>query len=177
MERIADRGAVPDRGAYGRRPDEGAVPRLRPAEAGDAGLLRDFFDELSFGARYFRFGHGDARLDDAAVASLCAPDPREGAAWVATCDAAVVACAGYCLEADGLGCEMAVVVADAWQGCGLGRRIVVALVQDARRRGLRRVSGRVLTTNRRMLDCVRGLGFDIEPWDGSSVVLRAVLRL
>lgn len=165
-----------------RQPGEAACTwSLRRTEAAsDTALLGEFLRDLSYGSRYFRFGHGDAVLGEAEIASLCSPDPREGVAYILTCEGdagtAAVGLAGYCVDADD-GCELALVVADAWQGRGMGRRLIAALADDARRRGLRTMTGRVLATNHRMLACARQLGFEIQPWADSRVVLRAVLRL
>ena len=68
----------------------------------------------------------------------------------------------FAAEPDNETCEFAITIADAWQGKGLGTRLINALVRDAKARGLKRIEGYVLAANARMLDFCRGLGFAIE---------------
>ncbi|WP_114649772.1 GNAT family N-acetyltransferase [Pseudothauera hydrothermalis] len=157
------------------------APDVRPLVASDMGALQAFLSGLSYGARYFRFGRGDIVLAADQLYALCTPDPREGASYGAFVTdrtrADMVGLAGYCVGGEPRACEFALVVADAWQGRGIGRRLIATLADDARRRGLWRLTGRVLASNRRMLDCARRFGFRVEPWDGSAVVMRVTLAL
>lgn len=65
---------------------------------------------------------------------------------------------------------------DAWQGCGIGTRLMQALMDEASRQGHGRIVGRVLATNGNMLDFVRGLAFDVED-DLHDPQVRRVLRM
>jgi GNAT superfamily N-acetyltransferase len=53
----------------------------------------------------------------------------------------LIGVARYVLEPDGRACEFALVVADDWQGRGIGRRLLEKLIAVARRRGLARMYG------------------------------------
>jgi acetyltransferase len=53
------------------------------------------------------------------------------------------------------------VVADAWQGRGIGRRLVAALIDAAKARGLRAMEGEVLPANEAVLRLARSLGFSV----------------
>lgn len=174
---LASPGASPHGGA----PAAEGVPLLRSLGAADATALGAFVSALSYGARYFRFGHGDTVLAADELHALCTPDPRDGVSYgvFATAGGRVdmVGLAGYCVGRDPRACEFALVVADAWQGRGIGRRLIATLADDARRRGLWRLTGRVLASNRRMLDCARESGFLVEPCEGSTVVMRVTLAL
>ena len=55
--------------------------------------------------------------------------------------------------------EFALAVADAWQGCGLGGRLLRQLVRLARRHGVQRLYGDVLRTNQAMVALARSNGF------------------
>src|SRR5438045_721244 len=57
--------------------------------------------------------------------------------------------------------EFAVVVADAWQGQGLGERLLKALLEHAGRAGVGRVAGVTHLNNRPMRALARKLGFAI----------------
>jgi acetyltransferase len=57
------------------------------------------------------------------------------------------------------GGEFALVVADAWQGSGLGRSLMERLLEQARKRKLPALHGIVRKGNRAMLRLARSLGF------------------
>jgi GNAT superfamily N-acetyltransferase len=68
---------------------------------------------------------------------------------------AIVADARYVLRADSGDAEFAVAVADAWQGAGLGRALLLRLAAHARAHGLRRLFGDVLWGNTPMIGLAR----------------------
>lgn len=133
---------------------------LRHTRPQDGGALRALVDGLSRESRYFRFLSG-GRVVDAIVDGLAAPGPGGVALVVEAPDevgvSAIVASAEYVVS--GQVGEFAVVVADGWQGQGLGRRLIARLCELARAAGLRTLRGDVLSENRRMLAILRGLGF------------------
>ena len=57
------------------------------------------------------------------------------------------------------GRDFATVLADAWQGLGLGHELLSRLIVAARAHGLRRLSGQTLATNTGMLTLAGRLGF------------------
>jgi acetyltransferase len=73
----------------------------------------------------------------------------------------LIGVARYVLDKNDESAEFAIVVADAWQGRGIGRRLLGKLIEVARERGLRRLYGEILATNRPMLELVRKLGFKL----------------
>ena len=81
------------------------------------------------------------------------------------------------LEADGHACEFALVIADAWQGRGIGRRMMEKLIDVARGRGLTEIYGDVLSTNRPMLDFCRKFGFTLGRNPDDATVTRVTLPL
>jgi len=56
--------------------------------------------------------------------------------------------------------EVAVAVADDWQGCGIGTRLLQELRKVAVEAGIQDLHMHVLSQNRRMLKLARSLGFD-----------------
>ena len=60
---------------------------------------------------------------------------------------------------------------------GVGLALMLNLIAWARREGVNRVVGQVLTENIPMLTFVRHLGFSISPIPGESDVVEAVLDL
>lgn len=146
---------------------DGTVFTMRRIGPDDAGRARDFQASLSYGTRYFRYGRGDFAYDDAELARICSPDPQRREHLVITAGngpaQTMAASARYVVDDDGGQGEFAIVVLDRWQHHGLGRRLMLALLGCARRLGLRRLQGRILGTNRRMLAFVERLGFVVEP--------------
>ncbi|EON16594.1 GNAT family acetyltransferase [Cupriavidus necator] len=138
----------------------GVQVTLRHTRPQDGRALRALVDGLSRESRYFRFLSG-GRVVDAIVDGLAAPGPGGVALVVEAPDevgvSAIVASAEYVVS--GHVGEFAVVVADGWQGQGLGRRLIARLCELARAAGLRTLRGDVLSENRRMLAILRGLGF------------------
>ncbi|MBF6991357.1 MULTISPECIES: GNAT family N-acetyltransferase [Cupriavidus] len=138
----------------------GGQVMVRRTHEQDRGALRAMIDGLSRESRYFRFLTG-GRVVDQVVDGLARPAPGSVALVVVAPDAqgtpAIVASAEYVVT--GRVAEFAVVVADGWQGQGLGRRLITRLRDHARAAGLRAMRGDVLSENRRMLAILRGLGF------------------
>lgn len=74
-------------------------------------------------------------------------------------------------------CEFAVTITDDWQGVGLASRLMKELIRDARARGLTRMDGYVLASNRPMLELARRLGFSVGPSEEGPSVRRVQLEL
>ena len=63
---------------------------------------------------------------------------------------------------DGESCEFALVVADSMRGKGLGQKLMTALMDAARSKGLKIMEGEVLKNNSSMLKLMTRLGFTSE---------------
>ena len=134
-----------------------AAAAIRPARAADLPALRDFFAGLSMQARYLRFfaptTPGTALLD-----VLCGVAGGADAV-LATRDAVII---GHAMAADRCGpggarmTDIGVVVADDWQGQGVGSALVRAVVTRAQARGVTSVSMDVLHANHRALAMILG---------------------
>jgi len=66
--------------------------------------------------------------------------------------------------------EFAVIVADPWQGKGLGPKLVENILEIAKEFGVKLVWGEVLAENRTMLDILRKLGFSLKSQVGEGAV-------
>lgn len=140
----------------------GAPLTLRSARAADQDGLRAFIDSLSRESRYFRFLTG-GRVADEIIHGFVSHRPERDVALVVTTPnssggESIVANAEYVVNAENVA-ELAVVVADDWQGQGLGRRLIRRLQHTARSRKIRGLRGDVLSENRRMLAIMRDCGF------------------
>ena len=152
---------------------DGTALVLRPIAPADIAMAGRFIDALSYGTRYFRFGRGDTRFSSEELAQVCAPDQDTRSHLIIVANGATMAAsARYFVQDDGTSCEFALVVADGWQGRGLGTRLLRALIDDAGRRGLAAMQCEVLATNARMLDFVRAQGFRPMPGSEGSPVRR-----
>jgi len=142
------------------RPGPAATPawpegliRVRPASHADHGALRDFVTCLSARSRYLRFFTG-AALTSPAMLRVLAGDGPGADAVVATRGGIII---GHAMEAyeegpgGALTADIGVVVADEWQGQGLGSRLIRTLVTRARARGATTLVMDVLAENRTML--------------------------
>lgn len=154
---------------------------LRALQPEHADLEVRFGLALSAQSRYERFLGGGVKLTPQLLARLVNVDLTRDAALIATVafDGAEtpVGVGRYALTDDGRTAEIAVTVADAWQGCGLGRLLLERVIDAARRNGVRELTGDVLATNARMLALARRLGFRIELHPEGGTLRRIVLDL
>ncbi|GAA4344208.1 GNAT family N-acetyltransferase [Pigmentiphaga soli] len=150
---------------------DGTPYTIRPIRPEDAAPLQAFTRGLSEHSRYMRFISAMRELSPNMLARYTQVDYHRELALVATvldADApdtgeTLIGVARYLLNPDGDSAEYALVVADAWQRRGLGRELMTALVDAARRQGLRRIEGFVLGANGPMLKLMGSLGFHIQP--------------
>ena len=163
------------------QPREGPRVTLRPIRPEDAEMEQAFVKRLSSESRYFRFMDTLRELTPLMLVRFTQIDYDREMAFVATVPEGgtetEVAVARYVANPDGESCEFALVVADDWQGRGLGRRLMEQLIAVARARGLRSMLGHVLAENRGMLALARKLGFVIGDSGEGPMVKRAVLAL
>jgi acetyltransferase len=141
----------------------------------------DFIDGLSPETRRLRFQSSLKSLTPAMLARFTQIDYDREMALVAIDRAAgeerEVGVCRYIALPDGRTCEFAIVVADAWQRRGLGRRMMAPLIASARANGLAVMEGWVLAANTPMLEMCSRLGFSIANDPGDSLVRRVTLEL
>jgi len=146
-------------------PQAGAI--IRPASPADMAALGDFFAGLSARTRYLRF-FGPVTPTAALLRLLSGADVNVDAV-VAVRGGVII---GHAMAADRPGTEgsrcpagvrdppeptvteIGVVVADAWQGRGVGSAMVRALVTRAQARSVTSMAIEVLHTNRRVLSMI-----------------------
>jgi GNAT superfamily N-acetyltransferase len=139
------------------RPAAGRVaPRIRPVKPDDAAGLRGMFDRLSKESVYRRFHTPYERVPDRFAGHLVDPAAFGGGALVAVAAGEVVGHAMY--APDGVSCaEVAVVVEDAWQGQGVGKRLLARLAEAAADQGVGTFMCSTLGDNRRVLGLARSV--------------------
>ncbi len=140
---------------------------LRPVLPQDDAPEQAFVAALSVASRRNRFHGAVSGLSTARAEAMTNIDYRSHMGFVVTVSEGdaelVIADARYVMNDDGESAEFAVVVADAWQGLGLGRRLISALCKCAHRAGARWLLGEVLVGNRDMLLLMERCGFAAAP--------------
>ena len=153
---------------------------LRPIRPEDAAMEKAFVAGLSEESRGMRFMSALRSLTPAMLARFTQIDYDREMALVAVREEggeeSVLAVCRYATLPDGRSCEFAIVVADAWQRRGLGRRMMSALIEVAAARGLERMVGLVHSANAPMLRLCGELGFTREA-HGDPGTRRVVLAL
>lgn len=160
---------------------DGTVVEVRPVRPEDALLEQAFVAAMSDEARYFRFMDGTRELPERLIARLTQVDYDREMALVALIEDAgqthQIGSARYAQTPDGQAVEFALAVADRWQGSGLGRRLMEALIDCARRGNYQQMVGDVLADNQKMLRLMSRLGFAIERHPDGGSLKRVVKAL
>ena len=130
----------------------------RPVQPDDRLLFRRLWRRLSPDTVYRRFHAPLHGLPPEAVERLVTVDHDLREAVVGLVGGEVVGVARYDRSpADPATAEFAIVVEDAWQGVGLGRQLLVELVDLAADRGVRRLTATVQQDNDRVIGLIRRL--------------------
>jgi acetyltransferase len=155
---------------------DGTAITIRPIRPEDEAIEQEFVRNLSHESRYFRFLDAVRELTPRMLAHFTRVDYDRHLALIAVTEQGgretQIGVARYVAGADPGRCEFAVVIADEWQGKGLGRRLMEALVAAARAAGMREMYGEVLAGNRKMLELAARLGFHARADEGDPRVLR-----
>jgi len=161
--------------------DQRVAVTIRTISPDDFALERQFIDSLSsttgyrrlFSARrpsddeVRRFTSIDSSTEFALIAIARDGDHQRMVGvgrWVKPSAAAKVA-------------EFALLIADDWQGKGLGTRILNGLLSEAKHQGLEQVFGETLSENKPMLELGRKLGFSFAKQPGSAAVTQLRIEL
>jgi RimJ/RimL family protein N-acetyltransferase len=149
---------------------DGGTVTVRPLERSDRAELAAAIARLSDESRYFRFAAAKPRMtkreldhlvdvDHHGREALLALDPRTGRGVAVARYAPVFGEPGVV--------EIAVTVADEWQGRGLGTALLSRLIDRAREEGHAVLRASTLAENARAIAMLRRAGFRIRPSDGA----------
>jgi RimJ/RimL family protein N-acetyltransferase len=131
--------------------------RLRAMRPDDRARLLRFHHELSPETVYLRFFSVHPELQPAELDRFTRVDHQQREAIVAVAGDEIIGVARFDrISADTA--EVAFVVADAWQGHGLGTRLFDALASSAREVGIHHFVADTLPHNERMLSVFRRCG-------------------
>lgn len=139
---------------------------IRTITDADAAIEVAFVRGLSDQSRYYRF-HGNLKeLPPEMLAKFLNPNYPDNMALIATLKSnggeQQIAVARYSKTEKENAAELAVVVADAWQGRGLGRRIMLELVKLAIQAGFKTLYMSILSENIHMIKLATQIGFTTE---------------
>jgi acetyltransferase len=141
--------------------------RIRPIRPDDRQREAEFVRRLSPASRYFRFHSALRELTPQMLERFTQVDYPDNMALVALVDGPEgeeqVGVARYVRNPGTATAEIAIVVADDWQGRGIATRLLTDLRDVARQAGITHLVASVLRENGRMLELVRRLGFSVEP--------------
>lgn len=142
----------------------GGTVLLRPLAADDGPALARGYAELSARSRYLRHLAPRApTLTPTELAYLIDVDQRDRAAWVLEDGTRGVALGRYIrLEASPDVAEVALTILDPWQGRGLSKLLLAALMHTARRALIGCFVGLVLEENEAMVRLLRSLGATLQ---------------
>jgi len=136
---------------------------VRRIRSSDAAELERFYADLGPETRRKRFFMMTAGLSHPQSVTFCTPDHDHGEGFVAAivhADGSEDRIVGHlCLEpAAADTAEVAIAVADSWQGRGIGRRLLAAGVAWARAVGIQRFTATMFATNVPIQRLLRSLG-------------------
>jgi GNAT superfamily N-acetyltransferase len=140
---------------------DGTEVQLHAMRGDDAAALLRFHHQLSPETTYRRFFSVHPELSSGELERFTHVDHQDREAIVATVDEEIVAVARFDRVASSGDAEVAFVVADCWQGEGLGRALFDRLAARAVELGVERFVAEVLLHNRRMLDVFHHAGLPV----------------
>ena len=162
--------------------NDGTLVTIRPIRPEDAEIEQEFVKSMSDESRYYRFMDTLRELTQTMLVRFTQIDYDREMALIATIPGEdgkenQIGVARYVTGPDGESVEFALAVGDNWQKCGVGRRLMMALIDCARMKGYRAIVGDVLAANGKMFQLMASLGFTIHPHPEDNAVKRVVKPL
>jgi acetyltransferase len=151
---------------------------LRPVRPEDAPAFNAFFDKLTpedVRLRFFSMWH---HIPTRQLARLTQIDyDREMAFVLFNSVSEILGISRLAADPNSERAEFAVIVRSDLKGKGIGKILMVRILDYARERGIATVFGDILWENRAMTGLARALGFAIGRVEGAPDILRATLSL
>ena len=158
------------------------VVRIRPIRPDDADELERFYADLSPDSRRRRFFSVSAGVSSRQSAGFCTTDHEHREGFVAVVDgnlAAYERIVGHlCMEPDeGPSVEVAIAVADAYQGQRIGRRLMTAGIDWARHEGFAVLRATIFASNSAIDRLLIGTGLPTRQGDAGAGTTEIILDL
>jgi acetyltransferase len=180
-EHAANRGRYPDELERTWQPAGAAAVHIRPLRPDDLELERAFVTGLSPATLYLRLQYFTTEPNERDLARLLDLDYYDRLAVAALAESAdgtaIVGVARYARVDNSRSAECAIVVADAWQGLGLGSELMRTLAGAARERDIDALVGTALAENQRIVDWARRFGFPFRTEPNSGGLVKVTLQL
>ncbi len=155
--------------------------RVRPIGPADRDGLTAFYARLSPDSREARFHGAAPGIGETTARFFCGPDHdhREGIVAEAIGAAGVAEIVGHvCLEPISIDeVEMAIAVADAWQGRGIGRAMLAEAIRWAVAHRVTRMRASVRTGNAAVMGLIRSMGLAVRSRPSDAGVVDAFIEL
>jgi acetyltransferase len=180
-DHAARRGRYPDELERSWQPAGAEAVRIRPLRADDLELERRFVAGLSPATLYLRLQYFATEPNERELARLLELDYYDRLAVAAlaepAAEPAIVGVARYARIDSTRSAECAIVVADAWQGMGLGSELMRTLAVAALERDIDDLVGTALAENQRIVDWARRFGFAFRTEPNSGGLVKVTLHL
>ena len=154
---------------------------IRPMRPEDLDIETEFVQSWSPETRYNRLFSAGSYTSPERLKKITRIDFARDMALIATVmldDSEVaIGVARYALREDNKTCEFALAIADAWQHRGIGRALMLNLMDAAAAAGIETMVGDVLSSNAPMLHFMRALGFSAESSPDGPEIRRVRKRL
>jgi GNAT superfamily N-acetyltransferase len=138
---------------------------IRRAEIGDAPRMAEMHERLSKDSIYYRYLCPTCPTHEH-FQDLCSMDEEEGIVLVATVESPepkIVGIAYFHVEADNpVKAEPAILIEDAYQGCGVGKALLKGLRQFAINLGIREMACYTHPSNFRIASMIQSSGLPFE---------------
>ncbi|MBE0623778.1 MAG: GNAT family N-acetyltransferase [Burkholderiales bacterium] len=162
-------------------PIYGQAISIRPMRPGDIDIETDFVRGWSAETRYNRLFSAGSYTSPERLKAITRIDYARDMALIATFmlegKEEQIGVARYVRREDDRTCEFALAVADAWQHRGIGRALMLNLIDYAAAAGIEAMVGDVLASNAPMLHFMRVLGFAVEASPEGVEIRRVSKRL
>jgi acetyltransferase len=140
---------------------------VRPILPGDADMMQAFVGNLSGTSCYFRFLQPLKLLSPSMLKQLTCIDYQTHMALVALTPvrgtSRIIGEARYVSTDGAVAAEIAIVVADEWQCCGVGAGLIQILEGIAAANGMTRLTGEAFASNGKIRRFAQAFGFEIWP--------------
>jgi GNAT superfamily N-acetyltransferase len=150
--------------------------QLHPVTGSHLPAIAAMFQRCTLATRIARF-HAPVRHIPASYLKAALDDPAASVMAQHGSSGEAVALASLIRAASGDSAELGVLVEDAWQRRGIGRRVVTRLIAAAPARGITAVEASVLAENAKIADLLRQVPGDFSlTINGPAVRIRILLR-
>ncbi|MCW4018521.1 MAG: bifunctional acetate--CoA ligase family protein/GNAT family N-acetyltransferase [Candidatus Bathyarchaeota archaeon] len=151
---------------------------LRPIKPEDENRFNELFKSLSKESMRFRFFELIKELSHDTLTRYCNLDYDREIAIVAELPASekkIIGVVRLILDTNGVSGEFAILIGDAWQGLGLGSKLMDFLITIAKDMRVQKIYSCILTDNKKMLQLCRKKGFKIEILDEETAKASLIL--